>query len=169
MSVKPLGDSTPLNTLTPEDMDKFMPQFTGDYLGKVAERVRAERAKSVINSYRDLAIWQRSMMLAEMSYRLSVRLPSEEKYGLVTQIRRAAVSIPANIAEGHGRESTGSFIQFLRISQGSLKELETHLLLTERLGLAANEQLQPLLAECDEIGRMLRALIRSLQDRANAK
>lgn len=148
-----------------DTMDTFIPQFTGDYLAEVSR----SSAKSVINSYRDLTIWQRSMTLTEMSYRLSARLPSDEKYGLVTQIRRAAVSIPANIAEGHGRESTGSFIQFLRIAQGSLKELETHILLTERLGLAANEQLQPLHAECDEIGRMLRALIRSLQDRAETR
>jgi four helix bundle protein len=106
------------------------------------------------------------MTLAEMSYRFSAQLPNDEKYGLTSQIRRAAVSVPANIAEGHGRESTGSFIQFLRVSQGSLKELETHFLLAERLGLANSGEAGPLLAECDEIGRMLRAMIRSLQDRA---
>ena len=138
-------------------------------LSDIDGTVRKLTAKPVVNSYRDLAIWQRSMTLAEMSYRLAARLPYDERYGLVTQIRRAAVSIPANIAEGHGRDSTGSFIQFLRISQGSLKELETHVLLTERLGVAQTAQLQPLLAECDEIGRMLRAMIRSLQDRNESK
>jgi len=106
------------------------------------------------------------MTLAEMSYRLAAQLPNDEKYGLTSQIRRAAVSVPANIAEGHGRESTGSFIQFLRVSQGSLKELKTHFLLAERLGRAKSGEAGPLLAECDEIGRMLRAMIRSLQDRA---
>jgi len=123
---------------------------------------------SPINSYRDLMVWQRSMALAESSYRIAASLPGDEKYGLVSQIRRAAVSIPANMAEGHGRETTGSFIQFLRISQGSLKELETHFLLAERLSLASAEQMRPLHQECDEIGRMLRALIRSLQDHKEA-
>jgi four helix bundle protein len=86
---------------------------------------------------------------------------------MTAQVRRTADSIPANIAEGHGRESTGSFIQFLRIAQGSLKELETHLLLAERIGVLAREGSAPVLAECDEIGRMLRALIRSLQGRGS--
>ena len=123
---------------------------------------------AAINSYRDLLVWQRSMTLAEASYRLTAQLPSDEKFGLISQIRRAAVSIPANMAEGHGRETTGSFIQFLRISQGSLKELETHFLLAERLSLASHEQMRPLHQECDEIGRMLRSLIRSLQDHKEA-
>ena len=109
------------------------------------------------------------MKLAESSYWLTSRFPGDEKYGMVSQIRRAAVSIPANIAEGHGRENTGSFIQFLRISQGSLKELETHLLLAERVGNALPENVKLLIEECDEIGRMLRAMIRSLQERNEAK
>jgi four helix bundle protein len=69
------------------------------------------------------------MSVAEQAYRLTSRFPKDEVYGMTSQIRRAAVSVAANIAEGHGRENSGSFIQFLRISQGSLKELETHLLL----------------------------------------
>ena len=82
---------------------------------------------------------------------------------MTAQIRRSAASVPANIAEGHGRENTGSFIQFLRIAQGSLKELETHLLLAERVQLTTEKLVAPLLEACQRVGKMLRALIRSLQ------
>ena len=91
--------------------------------------------------------------------------PKDEVYGMTSQIRRAAVSIAANVAEGHGRENSGSFIQFLRVSQGSLKELETHLLLAARVGLVTAEEIEPVLRQCDELGRMLRGLIRSIQSR----
>jgi len=84
-------------------------------------------------------------------------------FGLTSQIRRSAASIAANIAEGHGREQTGSFIQFLRITQGSLKELETHVLLAERVGAADANASGPLLEHCDMLGKMLR----SLQQRAS--
>jgi four helix bundle protein len=106
------------------------------------------------------------MALAESCYRLTKLFPREELFGLVSQIRRAAGSVPANIAEGHGRESTGSFIQQLRIAQGSLKELETHLMLAERVGILPSTQLQAVLPECESLGRMVRALIRSLQDKS---
>ena len=118
-----------------------------------------------INSYRDLKVWQEAMLLAEQAYRVTVRFPKDEVYGMTSQIRRSAVSIAANIAEGHGREHSGSFIQFLRISQGSLKELETHLLLAERVKLAKMDELEPLLKRCDELGKMTRSLIRSIQRR----
>jgi len=88
-----------------------------------------------INSYRDLKVWQDAMVIAERAYRLTARFPKEEVYGMTSQIRRAAVSVAANIAEGHGRDHSGSFVQFLRIAQGSLKELETHLLLALRVDL----------------------------------
>lgn len=105
------------------------------------------------------------MNLAEQAYRLTVRFPKDEVYGMTSQIRRAAVSIAANIAEGHGRENSGSFIQFLRVAQGSLKELETHLLLAERVKLARMADLEPLLNRSDELGKMMRSLIRSIQRR----
>jgi four helix bundle protein len=89
-------------------------------------------------------------------------------YGLTSQVRRAAVSVAANIAEGHGRDTTGAFIQFLRIAQGSVKEVETHLIIAQRLDYFPAESGDDLLAQCDEIGRMLRALIRSLQDKQGA-
>jgi four helix bundle protein len=112
-----------------------------------------------------LKVWQEAMAVAELVYRLTTRFPKDEVYGMTSQIRRAAVSIAANIAEGHGRENSGSFVQFLRMSQGSLKELETHLVLAQRVNLASDKDVEPLMKRCDELGRMLRSLIRSIQRR----
>jgi four helix bundle protein len=120
-----------------------------------------------INSYRDLRVWQDAIALAESCYRVTTQFPREELFGLTSQIRRASASIPANIAEGHGRESTGSFIQSLRVAQGSPKELETHLILAERVGILAKPDLETVLNRCESLGKMVRALIRSLQDKAN--
>jgi four helix bundle protein len=82
-----------------------------------------------VNSYQDLKVWQGGMQLAEDCYCFTKGFPREEMFGMTSQIRRAAASIPANIAEGWGRESTREYIRFLRVAQGSLKELETHLIL----------------------------------------
>jgi four helix bundle protein len=106
------------------------------------------------------------MTPAEACYRLTRRFPRDELFGLTSQIRRAASSVPANIAEGHGRENTGSFVQYLRISQGSLKELETHLLLSERVDILPVADLQSILVQCESLGKMIRALIRSLQEKS---
>src|SRR4029450_185869 len=103
------------------------------------------------------------MTLAESCYLLTGNFPREEMFGLTSQIRRSAASIPANIAEGPGRENTGSFIQQLRIAQGSLKELETHLLLSERVGIAIKDEVHVRILQCEEVGKMLRSLIRSMQ------
>src|SRR3990172_3406636 len=97
-----------------------------------------------ISSYKDLHVWQDAMTLAEQCYRLTKHFPKSELFGLTSQIRRAVTSVPANIAEGHGRENTGSFIQFLRVSQGSLKELETHLVLSARVDLTSQSEIAPL-------------------------
>lgn len=121
---------------------------------------------SEINSYRDLKVWQRAMDIAESAYVLTKDFPKSEVYGMSSQIRRAAASAPANIAEGYGRDSTGNFVQFLKTSQGSIKELETHLLLSGRVGLAEEARIAPLLSQCDELGKMLRAYIRSIQKSA---
>ncbi|MEJ0012948.1 MAG: four helix bundle protein [Bauldia sp.] len=121
---------------------------------------------NTFQSYRDLVVWQTAMALAEDCYRLTANFPREEMFGLTSQIRRAAASIAANIAEGHGRETTGSFVQSLRIAQGSTKELETHLLLAQRVGFATSDAVEPVLGRCTEVGKMLRALIRSLQDKS---
>src|SRR5882762_7215179 len=106
------------------------------------------------------------MTLAESCYRLTRQFPRDELFGLTSQIRRAAGSVPANIAEGHGRDNTGNFVQHLRISQGSLKALETHLLLAQRVGIVSEADLQAALVQCEGWGKMVRALIRSLQDKA---
>ena len=105
------------------------------------------------------------MTLAEDCYRVIKLFPREELFGLTSQIRRSAASVPANIAEGHGREHTKTFVQYLRIAQGSLKELETHLLLAVRVNVVEESGLERPLAQCQELGKMIRALIRSLQQR----
>ena len=105
------------------------------------------------------------MELAVACYAVTKPFPPSETYGMVSQIRRSSTSIAANIAEGHGRENTGSFIQFLRMAQGSLKELETHLILAGRVGLVQQDAATVLLKDTEEIGKMLRSMIRSLERR----
>jgi four helix bundle protein len=105
------------------------------------------------------------MDLAVSCYKLSKKFPKEDLFGLTSQLRRSSASIAANIAEGHGRESSQTFIQYLRISQGSLKETETHIILAGRLELGVKQELKDALASCDEIGKMLRSLIRAIQDK----
>ena len=115
-----------------------------------------------IRSYRDLTVWQKSIDLTVRTYKLTGRFPTDERYGLTSQMRRAAASIPANIAEGHARRSTGEYLQFLGIARGSLAELETFLTLSERLGLIGSEISDGLLENCAEISKMLAGLVRSL-------
>jgi four helix bundle protein len=114
-------------------------------------------------SYRSLRVWNEAMTLAETCYSLTRGFPKEELYGMTSQIRRSAASVPANIAEAYGRENRGEYIQFLRVAQGSLKELETHILLSQRIQLADRKCFEAPLARCETVGKMLRALIRSLQ------
>ncbi|TGQ66189.1 four helix bundle protein [Mesorhizobium sp. M00.F.Ca.ET.186.01.1.1] len=113
-------------------------------------------------SYKDLLVWQQAMDLAVAVYSSTKSWPREELYGLTSQVRRAASSVPANIAEGYGREVRGSYLQFLRIAQGSLKELETQLLIAERTGIAQQATTASLLASTDSVGKLLRLLIRKL-------
>ncbi|MGQ0532651.1 MAG: four helix bundle protein [Caulobacteraceae bacterium] len=115
-----------------------------------------------IQSYRDLRVWREAMLLAEEAYRYTKPFPRDELFGLTAQIRRAAASIPANIAEGYGRESTGNYIQFLRIAQGSCKEVETYALLAQRV-IDDSGTPRALPDQCDVVGKMLPGLIRSLQ------
>ncbi len=103
------------------------------------------------------------MRLGKECYLLTRHFPRDELFGMTSQIRRAAASIPANIAEGYGRDNRGDYVHFLRIAQGSLKELETHLLLAADVELTNTVAIDPILSLCDQIGRMLRSLIRSLQ------
>jgi four helix bundle protein len=116
----------------------------------------------MVESYRDLQVWQKGMQMAADCYRLTKLFPSDERFGMTTQIRRSACSIPANIAEGYVRESRGDYIHVLRISQGPLKERETHLLLGAKVEITRTET-TPLLKHYDELGKMLHAMIRSLQ------
>jgi len=104
------------------------------------------------------------MELVTAIYQSTETWPKEEAYGLTSQVRRAAVSVPANIAEGFGRENRGSYQQFLRIAQGSLKEMETHLLIAERLGFMHREAIDLILVKSESIGKLLRLLIRKLSD-----
>ena len=118
-----------------------------------------------IQSYKDLKVWQTGMDLAEKCYLVTRNFPQEELYGMISQVRRAAASIPANIAEGHGRKSRKEYIQFLYIAQGSLKELETHLMLSKRVKLSSSDVIDSLLNQCESVGRLLSALIRALENR----
>ena len=120
---------------------------------------------STLKSYQDLEVWKKSIELAEMVYRLSARFPVEEKFGLTSQIRRSAASVPANIAEGAEREGTKEFLQFLGIAGGSLAETETFLVLAERLGLAREQDTTPLLDQAATVGRMLNGLKRALRSK----
>ena len=124
-----------------------------------------EGQRTRIRSYRDLKVWQKSMDLTVRTYEVTRRFPSEEKYGLVSQMRRAAASVPANIAEGRARRSTKEFIQMLGIARGSLAELETFVTLSERLGLIRKETSESLLEDCAEINRMMNGLMRALSSR----
>lgn len=115
-----------------------------------------------IESYKDLIVWQQAMDLIVAVYACSKQWPREELYGLTSQARRAATSVPANIAEGYARESRSSYQHFLRIAQGSLKELETHLLIAERIGISDRDSTAALLNQTESVGKLLRLLIRRL-------
>ena len=119
----------------------------------------------MIKNYKDLLVWQKAMDLTEEVYRLVKFLPREETYALSDQMRRAVVSIPSNIAEGHGRNSTKEYINFLFIARGSQSELETQLLVCLRLKYFSESEAKAALDLCDELNRMLNALINSLKSR----
>lgn len=111
--------------------------------------------------YQDLQVWKSAMRFALDVYRDTREFPADERFGLTSQLRRAAVSIPSNIAEGHGRDSPGDLARFCSIALGSLGEAETQLLIARELGYIDQQQSAGLLQSADKIGRMLRGLIRS--------
>jgi len=115
-----------------------------------------------VKSYRDLLVWRKAMDLVIECYKLTKTFPKSETYGLASQLRRAAVSVPANIAEGHGRGPTKPYLNHLAIASGSLTELETHILLAQRLEFCALQVSNALLERSAEIGKMLRGLQRKL-------
>lgn len=118
-----------------------------------------------IQSYRELIAWQKAMDLVESVYRVTLKFPREEIYSLTTQLRRAAISIPSNIAEGQGRNTTRDFLHFLAIALGSLKEVETQLLIAERLTYITKPITVTLLEQTTEVGRLLNGLSNSLKKR----
>ncbi len=115
------------------------------------------------SDFKDLIVWEKSMDLVEITYELVKKFPREEQFELASQMRRAAVSIPSNIAEGQGRKTNREFLRFLSIARGSRAELETQLLLAQRLGYLSAAQVAPALSLSSEIGKMLFSLSESLQ------
>jgi len=118
-----------------------------------------------LKTYRELEVWQRAMDLVVEVYRLSAEFPSREKFGLTSQIQRAAVSVPANIAEGYGRSHRGDYLHLLSVARGSLAELETHLAIAVRLGFLDRENAMDAWNLSQSVGQMLTKLIRSLESR----
>ncbi len=119
-------------------------------------------------SYQDLTAWQKGITLVKLVYRFTATLPAEEKYGLVSQMRRAAVSVPSNLAEGQARKSTREFVQFVSHAEGSLAELETQAVLCVELEHTTQEQAGPMLGAITELRKILNGLRRSLIARLRA-
>lgn len=116
-------------------------------------------------NYRDLTVWKKAMDLVLSVYKASQHWPKDETFGLTNQVRRAAVSIPANIAEGQGRDSAREFLRFLSIANGSLYEVETHLLIASQLDYLEPNNAAPLMEQAAEIGHLLNGLTASLRSR----
>ena len=119
----------------------------------------------MLKNYKELNVWQKSYELCLKLYGITAKFPIEERYGLTSQIRRSAVSIPSNIAEGYGRKTTVDYIRMLYIAYGSVCELETQILLAGDLGLIEKSELSTIKKDIEEIERMLKALIKSLENR----
>lgn len=119
-----------------------------------------------IRSYRDLIAWQKSFSLGLDVYRLTRELPDAERFGLISQLRRGAVAVPSNIAEGYGRQSTADYIRFLRVARGCLYEMDTQLLFVVELGYIEAQRCAELQDRLNECGRVIAGLIRSLEARS---
>jgi carbamoyl-phosphate synthase large subunit len=119
-------------------------------------------APKKITHYKDLLVWQKSMLLAREIYKLTAFFPADERYGLTSQMRRSAVSVPSNIAEGQARQGTREFLQFLSHASGSLAELETQILLSIDMELVRKADSESVLAKVGELQKMLAGLRRSL-------
>ena len=119
-----------------------------------------------VKSYRDLRVWQEAMDLVVICYQITKTFPKSEMYGLASQLQGAAVSIPANIAEGRARQYSKEFLQHLSIACGSLAEVETHIQIAERLNYIDSDKVRQILDKAAEIGRMLNGLRRSIEKRA---
>jgi len=120
-------------------------------------------SKSTVNGFRDLLVWQKAMLVVKQVYILTRQFPAEERYGLISQMRRAAVSVASNIAEGQARHSTGEFIQFISHAEGSTAELETQLQIAIDLEYSSAAESKSLFDLLEEIRKMLNSLRRRLQ------
>ncbi len=121
--------------------------------------------ESGIKSYKDLIVWQKAIVLVTAVYSLSKTFPSEEKFGIVSQLNRADISVPANIVEGWGRESAKNYLQFLRISRGSLMEVETLIIIAKNLKSLSDENFITITEKIEETGKILQGLIKSIQQK----
>jgi four helix bundle protein len=121
----------------------------------------------LVASHRDLIVWQKAMELVVACYRVTARFSKSELYGLTSQLQRAAVSVPANIAEGKGRGATGAYLNHLSIAAGSLAELDTHIGVAERLGYIRQTDSQTLTSQLEEVGRILTGLRKSLDSHSS--
>jgi four helix bundle protein len=135
----------------------------------ISDKLGVSRYNSVMNqgtqNYKDLLVWQKGIALAKAIYGLTRSFPAEEKFGLVSQMRRAAVSIPSNLAEGQARHTSGEFVQFISHAEGSSAELDTQLILSVELGFCKKDTAIPIYELIDEIRRMLNALRRAVSRR----
>lgn len=125
-----------------------------------------ESDNAALASYRELFVWQKAMELVVETYKLTSSMPADERFGLISQMRRAAVSIPSNIAEGYGRRRRGEYLQFLGVANGSLAELETQLIAAGKLLFINRDQAAPMWALCQDVGRLLNNLMNSLEPSA---
>lgn len=116
----------------------------------------------MVSGHKNLLVWQKSMALVTSIYAITKQFPKEETYSLTSQIRRAAVSMPSNLAEGHAMKSTNHYLKFIYIARGSLAELETQLTIANNLEYVSSKDLEPILTEIEDLGRMLSKLIFSL-------
>ena len=122
-------------------------------------------ARGEVRHYRDLLVWQKAVAWVEAIYAVTRRWPTDERFGLISQVRRAAVSVPSNIAEGCARRSTAEFVRFLSIARGSLAEVETQIIIASRLDYLDQSAETSVLEAADEISRMLAGLIAKLEER----
>lgn len=143
------SDGDDLDASTPDRADFFVQEPGGPY--------------RTIRDFTELRVWQLAMDLAASIYRLTRSFPSEVRFGLVSQLRRAAVSIPSNIAEGNARNSTADYLRFLRMSRGSLAEVKTQLLLAARLGMLEGSVAAKTLQEVDDLMRQLTAMYTAIE------
>jgi len=134
---------------------------------EISNRMDASR-KNGVQSHRDLLVWQKSMALAKEIYKITAKFPPEEKFGLISQMRRAVISVPSNIAEGQARNTTGEFVLFISHAEGSLAELDTQLMLTIELDFLSSEKAKPCADAIAELRRMLNGLRRAITGQKRA-